>query len=96
MKEVAQFWNRRKMTSHKYNIFLLFLLNFGTFIFTHDSRKHEYYSFKDLREAVNGDVLTFEDQQRLFKSLHLLNCTEKKSSPDYRQVRRNILRISPL
>ncbi|XP_068708230.1 metal cation symporter ZIP14-like [Montipora foliosa] len=73
------------MTSHKSNIFLLFLLNFGTFIFTHDSRKHEYYSFKDLREAVNGDVLTFEDQQRLFKSLHLLNCTENKSSPDYRQ-----------
>ena len=81
------------MTSYKAYIFLL-LLNFGTFIFTHDSRKHEYYSFKDLREAVNGDFLTLEDQQTLLNSLHLLNCTESKSSPDYRQVRINILRIA--
>ncbi|XP_068711714.1 metal cation symporter ZIP14-like [Montipora foliosa] len=72
------------MTSYKSYILLL-LLNFGTFIFTHDSRKHESYSFKDLREAVNGDLLTLEDQQTLLNSLHLLNCTESKSSPDYRQ-----------
>ncbi|XP_068715370.1 zinc transporter ZIP12-like [Montipora foliosa] len=61
------------------------MLSLLAIVSSHDSRKHEHYSFKDLREAVNGDSLTSEDQQRLFNSLHLLNCSDDKPSLDYRK-----------
>ena len=75
--------NHRKMISRN---FWLLILNIGGFVFSHESRQHGDYSFKDLREAVNGDYLTPEEQQTLFNSLHLLNCTESKNGPDYRKV----------
>ncbi|XP_068715373.1 metal cation symporter ZIP14-like [Montipora foliosa] len=61
------------------------MLSLLAIVSSHDSRKHEHYSFKDLREAVNGDSLTSEDQQRLFNSLHFLNCSDDKPSLDYRK-----------
>ena len=76
------------MTPLTTNGILLSMLSLFTLVSSHNSRKHEQYSFKDLREAVDGDSLSYEDQQRLFDSLKLLNCTESKPNPDYRKVRK--------
>ena len=70
------------------NGLLLSILSLFSLVSSHDSRKHEHYSFKDLREAVDGDSLSYEDQERLFASLKLLNCTVSKPNPDYRKVRK--------
>lgn len=70
---------------------LLSMLSLFMLVSSHGSRKREHYSFKDLREAVDGDSLSSEDQLRLFDRLKLLNCTEPKSTPDYRQVSKKIL-----
>lgn len=74
--------NRGEMISRN---FWFWVLNIGAFVFSHESRQHGDYSFKDLREAVNGDYLTPEEQQTLFNSLHLLNCNETKIELDYRK-----------
>lgn len=74
--------NRGEMISRN---FWFWVLNIGAFVFSHESRQHGDYSFKDLREAVNGDYLTPEEQQTLFNSLHLLNCNETKNELDYRK-----------
>ncbi|XP_074615360.1 metal cation symporter ZIP14-like isoform X2 [Acropora palmata] len=76
--------NRGEMISRN---FWFWILNIGAFVFSHESRQHGDYSFKHLREAVNGDYLTPEEQQTLFNSLHLLNCTEleRRNKPDYRK-----------
>ena len=79
------------MTPLTTNGILLSMLSLFTLASSHDSRKHEHYSFKELREAVDGDSLSSEDQQRLFDSLKLLSCTENKTTPDYRQVRKKII-----
>ena len=73
------------------NGILLSMLSLFTLVSSHDSRKHEHYTFKDLREAVDGDLLSYEAQQRLFDRLKLLNCTKKKPTPDYRQVSKKII-----
>lgn len=75
--------NRGEMISRN---FWFWILNIGAFVFSHESRQHGDYSFKHLREAVNGDYLTPEEQQTLFNSLHLLNCNETKNELDYRKV----------
>ncbi|XP_074622315.1 metal cation symporter ZIP14-like isoform X1 [Acropora palmata] len=64
---------------------LLSMLSLFMLVSSHGSRKREHYSFKDLRETVDGDSLSSEDQLRLFDRLKLMNCTEPKSTPDYRQ-----------
>lgn len=76
--------NRGEMISRS---FWFWILNIGAFVFSHESRQHGDYSFKHLREAVNGDYLTPEEQQTLFNSLHLLNCTEleRRNELDYRK-----------
>lgn len=74
--------NRGEMISRN---FWFWILNIGAFVFSHESRQHGDYSFKHLREAVNGDYLTPEEQQTLFNSLHLLNCTERRNELDYRK-----------
>ena len=79
------------MTPLTTNGILLSMLSLFTLASSHDNRNHEHYSFKDLREAVDGDSLSYEDQQRLFDSLKLLNCTEKKPTHDYRQVSKKII-----
>ncbi|XP_068715372.1 metal cation symporter ZIP14-like isoform X2 [Montipora foliosa] len=62
------------------------MLSLLAIVSSHDSRKHEHYSFQDLREEVNGDSLTSEDQQRLFNSLHFYtNCSEVNPIPDHRK-----------
>lgn len=77
--------NRGEMISRS---FWFWILTIGAFVFSHESRQHGDYSFKHLREAVNGDYLTPEEQQTLFNSLHLLNCTEleRRNELDYRKV----------
>lgn len=77
--------NRGEMISRN---FWFWILNIGAFVFSHESRQHGDYSFKHLRDAVNGDYLTPEEQQTLFNSLHLLNCTEleRRNELDYRKV----------
>ena len=79
------------MTPLTTNRILWSMLSLFTLVSPHDSRKREHYSFKDLREAVDGDSLSSEDQGRLFDRLKLLNCTEQKPTPDYRQVSKKIL-----
>ncbi|XP_067036778.1 metal cation symporter ZIP14-like [Acropora muricata] len=76
--------NRGEMISRS---FWFWILNISAFVFSHESRQHGDYSFKHLREAVNGDYLTPEEQQTLFNSLHLLNCTEleRRNELDYRK-----------
>lgn len=74
--------NRGQMISRN---FWFWILNIGAFVFSHESRQHGDYSFKDLREAVNGDYLTPKEQQTLLNNLHLLNCDETKSEPDNRK-----------
>ena len=76
------------MTPVTTNGLLLSMLSLFMLVSSHDSRKHEHYSFKDLREAVDGDSLSNEDQERLFDGLKLLNCNESKHQPDYRKVRK--------
>ena len=78
------------MTPFTTNGILLSMLSLFTLV-SCDSRNHQQYSFKDLREAVDGDSLSSEDQRRLFDNLKLLNCTENKPTPDYRQVRKKII-----
>ena len=85
-KEVALLSTRKKMIFPKFIRVVFSMLSLLAIVSSHDSRKHEHYSFKDLREKVNGDSLTSEDQQRLFNSLHLLNCSDDKPSLDYRKV----------
>ena len=68
-------------------VFLYLKLSLYEFVFSHESRNHEHYSFKELQDAVNGDSLKSDDLQRLFDKLHFLNCSVNKSSPDYRRVR---------
>ena len=71
-------------------VFLYLKLSLYEFGFSHESRDHQHYSFKELQDAVNcvnGDSLKSDDLQRLFDKLHFLNCSANKSSPDYRRVR---------
>jgi len=70
----------------KIGVFLYLKLSLYEFVFSHESRNHEHYSFKELQDAVNGDSLKSDDLQRLFDKLHFLNCSANKSSPDYRRV----------
>ncbi|XP_067022789.1 metal cation symporter ZIP14-like [Acropora muricata] len=67
------------------NGILLSLLSLFMLVSSHDSQKHEHYTFKDLREAVDGDSLSYEDQQRLFDRLKFWNCTKPKPTWDYRK-----------
>ncbi|XP_073236160.1 metal cation symporter ZIP14-like [Porites lutea] len=69
----------------KIGVFLYLKLSLYEFVFSHQSRNHEHYSFKELQDAVNGDSLKSDDLQRLFDKLHFLNCTASKPSPDYRR-----------
>ncbi|CAH3179512.1 unnamed protein product [Porites evermanni] len=66
-------------------VFLYLKLSLYEFVFSHESRNHEHYSFKELQDAVNGDSLKSDDLQRLFDKLHFLNCSANKPSPDYRR-----------
>ncbi|KAK2570369.1 Zinc transporter ZIP10 [Acropora cervicornis] len=67
------------------NGILLSMLSLFMLVSSHDSRKHEHYTFKDLREAVDGDSLSYEDQQRLFDRLKFWNCTKPKPTSDDRK-----------
>ena len=71
----------------KLGVFLYLKLSLYEFVFSHESRDHQYYSFKELQDAVNGDSLKSDDLQRLFDKLHFLNCSANKSKQDYRRVR---------
>ena len=71
----------------KIGVFLYLKLSLYEFVFSHQSRNHVPYSFKELQDAVNGDSLKSDDLQRLFDKLHFLNCSANKTSPDYRRVR---------
>ena len=81
------FYTQTKMFFLKIVVFLYLKLSLYEFAFSHESRNHEHYSFKELQDAVNGDSLKSDDLQRLFDKLHFLNCSANKSSPDYRRVR---------
>ena len=78
---------QKEMFSVKVGFFLYVQLSLCVFVFSHESRNHEHYSFKELQDAVNGDSLKSDDLQRLFYKLHFLNCSENKPSRDYRKVR---------
>ena len=78
---------QKEMFSVKVGFFLYMQLSLCVFVFSHESRNHEHYSFKELQDAVNGDSLKSDDLQRLFGKLHFLNCSENKPSRDYRKVR---------
>ena len=73
------------------NGILLSMLSLFMLVSSHDSRKHEHYTFKDLREAVDGDSLSYEDQQRLFDRLKFWNCTKPKPTSDDRKVSKKIV-----
>ena len=77
---------QKEMFSVKVAFFLYMQLSLHVFVSSHESRNHEHYSFKELQDAVNGDSLKSDDLQRLFGKLHFLNCSENKTSPDYRKV----------
>ena len=77
---------QKEMFSVKVGFFLYMQLSLYVFVSSHESRNHEHYSFKELQDAVNGDSLKSDDLQRLFDRLHFLNCSENKTSPDYRKV----------
>ena len=77
---------QKEMFSVKVAFFLYMQLSLHVFVSSHESRNHEHYSFKELQDAVNGDSLKSDDLQRLFVKLHFLNCSENKTSPDYRKV----------
>ena len=79
------------MTPAITNGILLSMLSLFMLVSSHDSRKHEHYTFKDLREAVHGDSLSYEDQQRLFDRLKFWNCTKPKPTSDYRKVSEKII-----
>ncbi|CAH3145413.1 unnamed protein product [Porites lobata] len=69
----------------KIGVFLYLKLSLYEFVFSHQSRNHVHYSFKELQDAVNGDSLKSDDLQRLFDKLHFLNCSANKPSRDYRR-----------
>ena len=77
---------QKEMFSVKVAFFLYMQLSLHVFVSSHESRNHEHYSFKELQDAVNGDSLKSDDLQRLFDKLHFLNCSENKTSRDYRKV----------